>query len=340
MRVKLSKLAILLVAIFICSCSQKAPVATGAKPIFVKFKACAKQNLDIEFETAGELKADKEITVAAERSGQLQELYVKEGAWVNKGQVIAKIKGEDVDADYKLAKADYDTFKKLYDQGAIAYQDLLKYTANLDRINSQKDNLLIRAISEGKIAEIFVDPGDYLMTGAKILDLVKNYPLRVSYFIPEKLIPKLALGQALVLTTDADSAKAYVDFISPKVEVSTRGVLVRATLSNPAANFKANQFVNIKQLLSSMNVLVVQEEAIALEQGEEFVYIAEALDQPEPSTPQGPGATHIAKKMKVETGFRKPGLVEIKSGIKEGDLVIYAGLTSIYPDAKLINVEQ
>ena len=42
----------------------------------------------------------------------------------------------------------------------------------------------------------------------------------------------------------------------------------------------------------------------------------------------------------MKVGLRKPGYVQIIEGIQEGDLVIKAGLTSIYDGAKLIQVKE
>lgn len=316
------------------ACSKKSSNLQQVKPIFVKIEAASKQVLDQEFETAGEIKADKEILLCAERQGQIEKIFVTEGKWVKKGDPLVKIKGDDIQADYKIAKADYQTFYKLYEQGAIAYQDLLRYETQLKKVEAQQNNLLIRAISDGNIGVIYVDPGDYVLLGGKILDLVKNYPLRLSYYVPEKFISQIKLGQRVFLESDnKEKAEAQIDFIAPRIDPQTRGLLLRAKiLAHP--NLKANQFVNIKQILSSSEVLMIREEAIVLEQGQEFVYLAKAMDKPDST-----GAEYLAERINVRTGDRKSGFVEVLEGLKQGDLIVYAGLTNIYPGAKLIKVE-
>lgn len=340
---------------FLClitsSCTQKALEPVPPKPVYVKFEAVSYQPISQEFETAGELKADKEIIVSAERQGQVEQIFVREGSWVAKSAALVKIKGEDAAAELKLAQADYDVYKKLYDEGAISKQELLRYQTNLDKSSSIIDNLFITAISDGIIGEIFVDPGDYVMLGDPILELVKVYPLRVTYSIPEKLIPLIELGQKVELSSEAfpdQVFNAVVSFISPSVDQTNRAIMVRATITNPNQLLKANQFMNIKQTLQKKDKsLLVREEAIYIDQGQEYLFIAKPIEKKEEEKSsakktknQEPSPTHTAARVAIKTGLRKPGFVEITEGIDEGDLVVYAGLTGIYPGAKLVQVTE
>lgn len=341
----------LLSLIFLSSCAKKNGNAQNiVKPLYVKYEKASLGEIKQQFETAGELKADKEILVSAERPGKVEAVYVTEGGYANAGAPLIKIQGEDVDADLMKAQADYDSYKKLYEAGAISKQQLIGYESTLKHIESQRRNLSISAISSGMIGQIYVDPGDYVKAGDPLLDLVKIYPLRVSYSIPEKLIAKLKIGQPAFLTTDSEPGTIFesvVDFISPRVEPNTRAILVRAKITNPSNKLKANQFVKVKQVIENLTqVLLVKEEAVYLDQGQEFLYLAipnkdyKEGDKPKTNPDGSQQPTHTAKRVPVKTGLREEGKVEITEGIQEGDNVIYAGLYSIYPGANLIIVEE
>lgn len=336
-------------------------------PVAVKFEAADFHTISDVFETAGELKADKESVISAERAGQVETIFVTEGDWVKEGDVLVKIKANDVRADLALAESDYESYQKLEAEGAISRQELLQVKARLEKLQADLNNSEIRALFSGVVGQIYIDLGDYLKQGDAILDLVKNQPLRVTYTVPEKLIPFVKIGQSIEFETDANPGRfntARIDFISPRVDPVTRTVLTRAKVSsyshgdfgNP--NLKANQFVKVKQKITGdRKSLMVREEAIYLDQGQQFLYLAREDDSPAPEEPeaskqaaappmQPPGAvseplvTYLADRKAVETGARKNGLVEIITGIAPGDLVIYAGLSRIYPGAKLINVTQ
>ena len=332
------KILKLISVIFFCSfsiaCSQKNPPAKPSRPLPVKFEAAARMNLAQDFETVAELKAFREITVAAERAGQLSNVLVREGEWVSEGQPLVKIKGEDVKAELAKAQENYRAFKKLYDEEAISRTEFLVYETALKSAEATYGNLMIRAISSGVVGKITVDPGDFLRAGDPILELIKVDPLRVSYTVPERLIPYISIGQELELTSDLDKSvisKARVDFISPSVNPETKSVLVRASLTTNVGQLKPNQYVRIKQRVKDRNnIIAVKEEAIYLDQGQEYIFVAEPADE---------DGFYNAVKKPVETGLRKDALVEVTKGINEGDLVIYAGLYSIYEGAKLTSVD-
>lgn len=347
----------LFLLISISSCSKPQDIQVAEKPLFVKFEEASIRPVSLSFETAGEIKADEEILVAAERQGQVEKIFVKEGAWVKTGTPLVSIKGNDVVSDLKKAEADYASYKKLYEEGAISQLEYIQYEANLSKTKSQMSNLNITAITSGIIGEIYIDLGDYVIPGNKILDLVKLYPLRLSYSIPERLLSKVAIGQTVNFTTDSAPGEVFsakVDFISPKVDPMSRTILVRALVDTSNEKLKANQFVTIKQVIKDIpNALMVREEAVYLDQGAEYLYLADISEElgaqgsglsedseevAEPRTQNPEPPQYIARRVEIKTGLREPGWVQILDGIEAGDNVIYAGLTMIYPGAKLVRV--
>jgi RND family efflux transporter MFP subunit len=337
----------------ISACSKPSPEAKLEKPLFAKFERVSLKPVSRSFETAGETKAQEEILVSAERPGQIEKIHVREGNFVSKGTLLVSIKGDDVQADLKKAEADYISYKKLYEEGAVSQIEFRQYEANLSRVKSQLSNLNITAITDGIIGQIYINLGDYVNNGNKILHLVKLYPLRISYSIPEKLISKIKLGQKLDFIVESHPNEVFtasVDFISPRIDPNSRTVLVRALVNDADKKLKANQFVKLKQVIDQTpEALMVREEAVYLDQGQEYLFVADPVNSQKEenndenleqktfaSDPAAP--THIARKVSVKTGIREPGWVEIVEGLEEGAEVIYAGLTSIYPGAKLIKV--
>lgn len=227
----------LLIGLSACGMKKGGPPPDPSKvevpPVPVKFERLGTQSISDTFQTAGELKANKEVIVSAESAGQIESILVSEGQWVDKGQLLIKIKGEDVKADLDLAKVEQQRFKSLHEAGAASKQELDQADATLRRLEARLDNLEIKALFSGTVGQIFPDPGDYVRLGDQILELVKVNPLRVTYTIPEKLIPVVKVGQRVSIVADSDpseSVKATVNFVSPRVEPATRSVLVRAKL--------------------------------------------------------------------------------------------------------------
>lgn len=343
---RISKYFIAITLLVLTSCSGKKPKVQekDLAPIHVKFEQILPQVINDAFETVGELKADKEALVSAETAGQIEKLLVREGDWVRDGQVLIQIKADDIKADLALAKSDYEAFQKLEASGAVSKQALNQKESQYKRLLANLDNRVIRSNFAGTVGEIYVDPGDFLKTGDQIMFLVKNYPLRVSYSVPEKLIPYVKLGQSVDVELDSYPGKTFaanVDFVSPRVNPETRSLLLRAKLQSSANRYlKANQFVQVKHGIKNIpNALMVREESVYLDQGQQFLYVAAPIEQKGDYEVQ-PAQLYQAELRKVITGIRQKGLVEVKEGIKKGELVVYAGLQRIFPEAKLIPVDQ
>ena len=94
----------------------------------------------------------------------------------------------------------------------------------------------------------------------------------------------------------------------PSLEIA---VTVRARLDNPQRLLRAGMFLTVNLLQRDIQSLVVPEQAIVPEQSSQFVWV---VDQA--------GSAHLRE---VQTGRRRPGQVEVLSGLEEGERVIIAG---------------
>ena len=165
------------------------------------------------------------------------------------------------------------------------------------------------------------------------MDLVQTFPLRVSFTIPENLIPYVHRYDTIYVTNSTypdKKLRATIDYISPIVDKQNRSLLVRAKLNSNDRYLKANQYAQVTiPTIQKESALNVREESLYLNQNQEYLYLAKESDEE---------GFYTAERKAVTTGIRENGKVEIIEGVKEGELVIYAGLYSIYPGAKLVDV--
>lgn len=314
----------------------------------IKVISAKSQNITQHFETAGQLKADQEVLISAERAGKIENILVEEGSWVQAGQVLITTKNDDLGAELKLAKANYEARQALYKEGAISKLDLIQYQSKLENLQAQFDNSVIRARISGQVGRIYIDLGDYLKLGDPIMDLTKIHPLRLSYQVVEKLIPIIHVGQTVSFSTDAYPEKEFtakITFIDPKVNPQNRSILVRAEVQDTEYTLKPNQFVTVKQTIKNEKHIVIPEQAVFLDQGQVYVYLAKDIEEKDLNAAQkilAPGAevpTHKVSKVKVKLGIREEDRVAIIEGLQEEDQVIFAGLQKIYPTALVYKQE-
>lgn len=133
------------------------------KPVVFQTKSPSVSNIVKKTVATGSIVPRKEIEIKPKVSGIIEEIYIKPGERIHKGDVIAKIKivpdmvnlnnAESrlnrAKISYEDAKSVFDRQKKLFDQGVIPEADFqqtrLSFNNAIEEINSSESNLeLIR----------------------------------------------------------------------------------------------------------------------------------------------------------------------------------------------------
>ena len=120
--------------------------------------------------------------------------------------------------------------------------------------------------------------------------------------------------------------------IDPKVDPSSRLVSVRARIEGTKGRVTPGQFVHLKVVLPPQpNVIAVPQTALLTSlYGDNIYVVREAEDKPAGADKAGDAAAGSQKKLVVRqvfvtSGRRSGGQVEIKKGLKDGDIVVTAG---------------
>jgi membrane fusion protein (multidrug efflux system) len=98
--------------------------------------------------------------------------------------------------------------------------------------------------------------------------------------------------------------------VDSRVDPATRAVTVRGVVNNADAAVKPGMFLTVELSQDSRPVLTIPEEAVVPEQARQFVYVVDAA---------------VARKREVLLGRRQPGIVEVTSGLANGDHVVIEG---------------
>jgi RND family efflux transporter MFP subunit len=185
----------------------------------------------------GELKADKEASVAADASGKVISTTLERGMSVEKGQVLfqlddrtAKLNLRESQASLELAKCqlelasrDLERNKPLAEARAIAASDLQKFEADqkaraaelqlaqarLDMASKVIEDATIRAPFSGQICDRLIEVGEYVRSDTAVAKLVDTRNLRLVINIPESLVGNIRLEQEVLFTVGAYSGKEF-----------------------------------------------------------------------------------------------------------------------------------
>jgi Cu(I)/Ag(I) efflux system membrane fusion protein len=184
--------------------------------------------------------------------------------------------------------------------------------------------MTIKSPASGYVFQKPVFKGTRVAPGDKLFDIVDLSTVWVLADIYEYEMPFVKIGQSARITLSYYPGKVFhskVDFIYPSFSGQTRTAKVRFVLSNPKMLLKPQMFTNVEMELNLGERLSVPETAI-LDTGIRQVVYVDLGDGN--FTPR-----------QIKSGDRANGMVEILSGLKDGENVASSGAFLIDSEAKL-----
>lgn len=167
----------------------------------------------------------------------------------------------------------------------------------------------------GAVLSIFVKPGERVDRLTSLLSIIDVDTMRATIDIYEKDLRYVHVGQKVILTTSAFPDKEFngeVVYISPQVDEHTQSIKVRVDVENHEHLLRLGMFLSGKLIYASdKKALAVPVSAVQQLNEKDIVFAAEKED--------------IFKLKEVELGQRSNEYVEVKKGLKEGDVVVTQG---------------
>lgn len=339
----------------------KAVVAKNSledKNIIIKITKLEKHSLREELVTNGVLSAvqEKVAKVGPVISGRVSEVMVKQGEYVNEGQPLAKMVSVEIGravadfyktiAEMELAETNYQRYKNLQERKIGARKDLLTAEAeyriagtnlnsaekvlhalgfNEEEVTNIKEShmvnveLLVRAPISGIVVEKDVMIGQRVGEESNLFTIMDINQLNVDLNVFEKDIHKIKVGQNTEVRVNAFPEKIYpgkVIYIGSEINPESRTMLVRTRIINENNILKVGMFAKVTiNTGTEKPVACLPANSILQEQGENYVFLQKEGDY---------------EMVKVCTGKRCNGRVEILSGIDLADKVVLEGNYSLY----------
>lgn len=227
---------------------------TAPKPPITVAAALAEQRQwQQRLPAVGSLKALQGVELSLEVEGIVKALYFDSGQTVKAGQLLLRLNDDQETAllgtavaDLGLAKVDFGRGRQLVGDSAISRGEYDRLNAQYQRnqavveqLKASKNKKSISAPFSGTLGIRQVDVGDYLAPGTVIATLQDTSGLYVDFNVPEQALPRLSLGQQVLVQVAAypdQTFPARLSAINPKVDETTRNLLVRATWPTPTAN--------------------------------------------------------------------------------------------------------
>ncbi len=180
----------------------------------------------------------------------------------------------------------------------------------------------IYAPISGYVSERVADPGEYISPSApnaKIGTIVRTSSLRMRIDVPEASIGKVAMGQTISLQTSAYPDRNFAGTVVrmlPGLNVAARTLTVEAEVANPEGLLKPGQFATVRITQSKPeNALMIPATAVKAEGDINKIYVVK----------DGAAREHI-----VQIGLLENGLIQIKTGLAEGETVATNNINTLF----------
>ncbi|MFL6696565.1 MAG: efflux RND transporter periplasmic adaptor subunit [Vitreoscilla sp.] len=294
------------------------------------------------------------VDVTSEIAGLVREIHFKSGQDVKKGDVLVELNADADKAQLASLEAAADLSatvlkrdKAQFEAQAIAQAqvdadaaDLKSKRALAAQQQAVIDKKTIRAPFSGKLGITTVNPGQYVNPGDKIVTLQTIDPVYVDFNLPQKSIGSLQVGQVVNVTSDGFPGITFpgkISAISPKVDTTTRNVVVEATLANPKRQLLPGMFANASvEVGDRKHYLTLPQTAITYNPYGSTVFLVLTADEAAAAAkaksngasapaPAASGNGLVVQQAFVTTGETRGDQVAILSGLKEGQQVVTSG---------------
>lgn len=288
--------------------------------------------------------------------GQVRELYIKKGDNVSKGQLILKLDDalvkqslvaaqqglQSIKTQLAFAKNLYQKQQNLWAQNIgteiqlitaknnvenlenqlksseeqiKVTQEQMKFTSVYSDVNGVADDVNVR------VGELFAGPGQ--------IKVVNTADLKVTTQIPENYANRVGVGTTIQISLpDINrTLEAKIGVAGKIIDPNSRSFYVEAKIPYDK-NFRPNQIALVRvQDYQSDNAVTIPINTLQNDEKGRFVMVA--------ATENG---KMIARKRVVVAGELYGNKLEVKSGLKAGDVLIVEGHQSLY-DGQLITTD-
>ena len=278
----------------------------------------------------GTLLADQAIDIKSELRGKIETIAFTDGQQVARGELIVTIESGELGAELAsireqlaLAETNAERRQALFESGSVTASERDDALSRREVLRAQERRLAVR-LAKARIEAPFagtlglrqVSPGDLIEADTLITTLQTLAKLKVDFSVPERFRNEVEPGTQLLLSVAGHQRPfaATIRAISPRVDVNTRTLTVRADVANPQRRLLPGNYARVELVMRNDAALVVPSVAVlqSLEGGSVFTV-----------------ENGIAVRRAVEMGQRTVSSVEILRGLSPGDEVITSGVQSV-----------
>jgi len=283
-------------------------------------------------EAVGTAQSNEAVTITAKANGTVERINFHEGQAVKAGSVLVELEAAESTAKMAELRAARDAARLSYERARSLIETRSVAQARVDDLSKALDaaearlrgeqakfaDSVIRAPFSGKLGLRRVSIGALVRPGDAITTLDDTTVIKLEFDVPESVLPGIVAGNNVAAEATAIPGRRFqgqVVTINSRIDPTTRSVRIRAHIPNPEDIIKPGMFMTVVLSIGTTpNALVVPEEALLAQGGEQFVYAVK---------------DGRATRTKVRVGQRLPGQAQILEGLGPDAQVAVTGLQQL-----------
>ncbi|MCX7042162.1 MAG: efflux RND transporter periplasmic adaptor subunit [Gammaproteobacteria bacterium] len=344
----------LALALSLSACGDD-PAPVEVRPVLVVQASSG----DLGYEAfAGEVHAREEPQLAFRIGGKISRRLVDAGARVKAGQALAELDPADVrlqseadraalasaQADLALAQSELQRYKNLVDKQLVsrslydnrvaglraAESRVRQARAQLSASGNQVAYAVLRAPSDGVIAQRLAEAGQVVAAGQAVFVLAVDGEREVVISVPEQSIGRFPVGRDLAVELWAEPGKRFpgkLREISPSADAQTRTFLARVGFDTAGAPVELGQSARVYAQTATGSGMRLPLSALTQSKGRPAVWVVDP-------------ATSRLRLTPVRTGAFGEDGVPIQSGLTPTDWVVAAGAHLVLEGEKIAPIDR
>ncbi len=300
----------------------------------------------------GTIKFQHTSYLSFQEDGVISYIPFSKGDFIKKGQIVAKIddtlyrirKNEELailsekEVQYAQSKNYFNRMNTLHSAGGVSDNDwedakfdmrakskqISLQKEKIQYINKQLSYTVLTSPYDGYILEKTGEVGEFVTASKVILTIVNSSQTQVEIMVSSDVINDLKLNDEIIVFRNNISYKGKITHISQSSN-NSGGYLIKIFLDKFYPDLKEGMNVDVEFLNSNNNSVFVPINSISKENEKNYVYKIENINNNKGTV----------KKIEVQTGKIVDEKIEIKSNLKQNDIVISKGQNYVKENSKI-----
>jgi membrane fusion protein (multidrug efflux system) len=318
-----------------CGAGDDASLAAEETEETVELVTLAPEELRHVVEIPGQLESEYTVEVRSEVEGIVASIDFSEGQQVEAGRVLFRLRDDEQRARLQEAEAQLALAVDVHRRTQELAQRNVSSAAQLDRASAELgvararvviarvelEKTRIRAPYAGVVGARLVSAGERVLEDTRLVQLDALDRLQLVFSLPEVSVGVVHPGMPVSIRVAPYPEERFtgeVFFVSPTLDPEGRRLVLKAWIPNPGLRLRPGLFATIEA---------------------EIERRPDALLVPEASLVHDLDGTHVwrvgqdrkAERVPVDVGLHLDGRVEVRGGLRPGDVIVRAGTHKLQP---------